>query len=78
MKFETYRGKDGEFRWRIREEGGRIVTVKPGKIKGLGTSASKKKASERVVSLSLTQDGSNGRIRSSNPRSRQKLKSAKA
>jgi len=78
MKFETYKSQDGEFRWRLREEGGRIVELKPGKIKGLPASPSKKKASEKVVSLSLKRDARNGRIATTSPARHTKPKSAKA
>ena len=77
MKFETYKAKDGEFRWRLREDGGKIVSLKPGKIKGLPASASKKKASEKIVSLSLKRDAGNGQIAASSV-TRSKPKSAKA
>lgn len=33
MKFEAFKTKDGKFRWHVRDANGRIVSVRPGKVK---------------------------------------------
>jgi hypothetical protein len=33
MTFEVFKSKDGTFRWHLREANGRIVELRPGKIK---------------------------------------------
>jgi hypothetical protein len=53
MKFESYKADSGGFRWRLREESGQVVSVRSGKIMGVASSPSKKKASERVLERSL-------------------------
>lgn len=79
MKFESYKTEKGNFRWRLREESGKLISVKPGKIMGVTSSPSKKKASERVVDLSLERLAGSGRIvgGKGSPRPRS-VKSAKA
>lgn len=53
MKFETYKTARGDVRWRLREANGRLVSVKPGKIMGLGHSKSKDLTSKKAVESSL-------------------------
>ncbi len=48
MKFETYEAAPGSFRWRLRDDRGHIVSVKPGKVMGLGAAADTKAAVKAV------------------------------
>jgi len=52
MKFETYEAAPGQYRWRLRNEAGEIISLRPGKIMGLG-SAADMKAAELAVNMSL-------------------------
>lgn len=60
MKFETYETAPGNYRWRLRDEKGEIVSVRPGKIMGLKASSKQKAVSERVVNEALKRLADNG------------------
>ena len=61
MKFESFKTESGGFRWRLREEGGQVVSVKSGKIMGLDSSPSTKKVSERTLTRILERLADGGR-----------------
>lgn len=53
MKFETYRTDTGRYRWRVRDDEGKIVPIKPGRIMGLKGSPEAEKRSREAVQLIL-------------------------
>lgn len=55
MTFEVFRTAKGEYRWRLRDEKGEVVSVKPGKIMLPKQSPAQKRVYKRAVQIALKQ-----------------------